>query len=116
MAIEDLAAVVEAMQSAWTTERKCATLHEAKRMRADGGDARPPDPKTVDAYHTALMSVPRVAHMVVRPVVVRMKPGPKPRRDVGGHILLVGDEIAFGPWETERARHGGGPLPLRDSG
>ena len=53
-------------------------------MRADGGDAQPPDPKTVDAYHTALMSVPRVAHMVVRPVVVRMKPESKPRRDVGG--------------------------------
>ena len=51
--------------------------------RTHRGDAWPPDPKTVDAYHTALMSVPRVAHLVVWPVVVRTKPRSKPRQGGG---------------------------------
>jgi len=81
ISIEDLAQKVHESHAMWTINdtRNAVwakkTEKFAARMGAEG--VKCPDKKTVNAYHTALLSIPEVAHKVIKPEIVNLKPGPK---------------------------------------
>ena len=85
MPIEDLVKMVTDCQLMWTFEDTCNAVWERKRKKffkeGQEDDVKRPDKKTVNGYHTALLSIPELANRVVKPEFVHMKPGPKPKNN-----------------------------------
>ena len=78
----------------WRIENTCEILWENKKkissrtsISRNPDDVKQPDKKTVNAYHTALLSIPTIAHKVVKPVVVKLKPGPKSKAQLAPNLM-----------------------------
>lgn len=92
ISIEDLArrvqeshtlwAIENTLDVVWAKKREKAGLWAKKKEKAGQGGVgtegvKCPDKKTVNAYHTALLSIPEIAHKVIKPEIIKLKPGPK---------------------------------------
>jgi len=82
ISIEDLAKRVDESQIMWTIDNTFDIVWAEKREKFSKKGTpleqiKQPDKKTVNAYHTALLSIPEIAHKVVKPEIIRLKPGPK---------------------------------------
>ncbi|KAL9183109.1 hypothetical protein ACHAXT_004896 [Thalassiosira profunda] len=84
--------VVAAPGTYWTLDDTRQAVYDAKiakgqnpwrKNQKDPEEVKAPNQKTVNVYHTALLSVPEVASKVVKPIHVRIKPGPKPKNPHG---------------------------------
>ena len=89
MSIDDLVKIVHDSQIMWTFEDTANVIWAEKRKKfgtkdGDNGeqvqvDVKRPDKKTVNGYHTALLSIAELAGRVIKPEFIPMKPGPKPK-------------------------------------
>jgi hypothetical protein len=81
ISIEDLAQKVNESLAMWTIDDTLDVVWAKKKeklaAKAGAEGVKCPDRKTVNAYHTALLSIPEIAHKVIKPDVVKLKPGPK---------------------------------------
>lgn len=93
--IEDLAKrVEESPLPQWNIDNTRDVLWEEKRKKQlsknnnigyygnpmSAEEVKEPLACTVSVYHTALMSTPSIAHKVVKPIYVKLKSGPKPKK------------------------------------
>merc|ERR1711957_696182 len=65
ISIEDLARKVNESQAMWTIDDTLGVVWAKKKeklSKAGKEGVKCPDKKTVDAYHTALLSIPEIAH------------------------------------------------------
>lgn len=78
MSIDDLVKQVHSSYILWTFDDTCNAVWAVKRQKFSKGgmeEVKRPDKKTVNGYHTALLSIPELAGKVVKPELA--KPGPK---------------------------------------
>mmetsp|Transcript_21043 Transcript_21043/g.38043 ORF Transcript_21043/g.38043 Transcript_21043/m.38043 type:complete len:590 (-) Transcript_21043:138-1907(-) len=88
ISIEDLAKKVNDSQMMWGIENTCDAVWAQKREKFSKEglgleEVKRPDKKTVNAYHTALLSIPEIAHKVIKPEIIKLKPGPKVKNYLG---------------------------------
>lgn len=87
ISIEDLAQKVHESHAMWTIDDTLDVVWAKKTekfaAKAGAEGVKCPDKKTVTAYHTALLSIPEVAPKVIKPEIVKLKPGPKGKNYCG---------------------------------
>jgi len=65
--IDDLAQKVHESHFMWTIDKTRDAVWAEKKLKEGSNAAKKPDVKTVNAYHSALLSIPEVADKVVKP-------------------------------------------------
>ena len=65
--IDDLAQKVHESHFMWTIDKTRDAVWAEKKLKDGSNAAKKPDVKTINAYHSALLSIPEVADKVVKP-------------------------------------------------